>query len=100
MISFEPFAAQICSGRDPVTEVAGERLAQGGELAIRVPVHGQHGAGERLDDVAGDRLRDRMGVLVDVQRVAHVLLRGAVRRQAAEVVTDRQIGEGGHPRFY
>ena len=36
--SLEPFAAQMFSAADPVAEVAGEALAQRGELAVRIAV--------------------------------------------------------------
>src|SRR5690606_8245613 len=84
--------------RDPVPEVARERGPQVGELAVGVAVRAEHRAGERLDDVAGHRLRDRVGVLVDVEGVPHRLLRRAVRRLPAEVGADGQIGERRHRR--
>ena len=79
-----------------VPQVAGERVAQRGELAIGVAVDGEHRGRETLDDVPGDALGDGVRVLVDVEGVAHVLLRRAVRTQTAEVVTDREIVERGH----
>src|SRR5690606_19109833 len=82
---------------EAVTEVAGQRLTERRELAVGVAVRRQHGVRERGDDVAGDGLGDRVRVLVDVEGVAHVLLRRPVGGESPQVVTDRQVGEGGHP---
>ena len=67
MTSLEPLAAQTCSLRQPVPEIAGQVVAQAGGVTVRVPVerarHGGHGIGYR----ARQRGRRRVGVLVDVE---------------------------------
>ncbi len=89
----DPLAAQMLVGRQTVPEVAGEALAQRGELAIRVAVDGANGLGEGRLDVERHLLRNRVGVLVDVELDAHVLLRCAVRHVPAKVIADRQVVE-------
>jgi hypothetical protein len=53
--------------RQSVAEVPGECFAELRELAVGVAVDRLDGPGQRGDDVAGDRLGDRMRVLVDVE---------------------------------
>ena len=76
-----------------MAEVVGEALTQLGELAIGVPVDGEHGRSEGFDDVAGDRLGNRVGVLVDVEGDPHRFLRSTVGVLAPQVVADGQVVE-------
>jgi hypothetical protein len=84
-------------GPDAVAEVAGQRLAQGGELAVRVPVEVAHLQRHRGGDRGGDGLGDVVAVLVRVEAHRDVELRRAVRRAAAQVVAQREAGQDwGH----
>ncbi len=96
--SLEPFAAQTWSGSTGAAggrpQVAGQRLAQRGELAVGVAVEVLHLTGDGLDDGERHVLRHVVGVLVGVQPHRDVELRRAVRGGPPQVLAQRQLG--GH----
>jgi hypothetical protein len=79
--------------RQTVTEIAGETVPQGRELAVGVAIHPEDSGCERRHDVVGDDLRNGMRVLVDIECNANWLLRSAIRPQATKIVTDGAIVE-------
>ncbi len=82
--------------RQPVAtpvEVAGQRGAQPGRLPVRVAVHRRRGPRRGHGDVGADRLTGAVRVLVDVEAVRDVELRGAVRLLADQFGTQRQVGQ-------
>jgi len=74
-------------------EILAQALPEGREFAIGIPVHGANRVGEGRFDIDRDFLGNGVGVLVHVELDANVLLRGAVRRVAAQVLPDGKVIE-------
>ena len=73
-------------------DVGGEVGAQRGGVTVRVPVQGGGRLGNSAHHVSDHRRRGRVRVLVDVEPVGDVELRGAVRHLAAQLRAQRELG--------
>ena len=81
-----------------MAEIVGKRGAQRIELAVGIAVDLTQRDGDPVEDVVGDLLRNRVGVLIDIQRDRHACLRSPVGDLSPEIVAERKVFEGcAHP---